>query len=257
MKIPRPIETALVALLASCCGAYLTHVVMLRSASSHGPSVPNAQDFEKSVANYIHQHPTVIAEALNAGRAEQAIQQQSRASASIRAHHAEIVADSSSPTLGAIKGDVVIAEFFDFRCSYCKNIAPLLERLLNRDRNVKIVFKNLPVLGPDSVYAARLGLGAARLGRFGDFYKVIFDTVPPHGDRATIDKAVRSCGLDPAVLYAHGRDRNTDDALRRDSQLAEALGISGTPALVIGETLLQGVPTEEQLVAGLAAARHK
>jgi len=66
--------------------------------------------------------------------------------------------------MGAANGDVVIVEFFDFRCPYCKSTAPMLEQLLRRDRHVKIVFKSLPVLGPDSVYAAHLGFAAAHIG---------------------------------------------------------------------------------------------
>jgi len=258
MKTSRFAEVMLAAVLAGFVGSYLTYKIMLNSAAVARRSVAiNAEEIQGVVADYIARHPSLIVAALDSERAKQTMQQQSRASASIHAHHAEIFADSSSPTMGAANGDVDIAEFFDFRCLYCKNTAPLLGQLLNHDPHVKIVFKSLPVLGPDSVYAARLGFAAARVGRFGDFYTAVFANAPAHADRLSIDKAVRSTGLDPAVLDAHSQDRDTDNVLRRNSRLAADLGITGTPALVIGDRLLLGAPTEEELIAAVSAARRK
>jgi protein-disulfide isomerase len=209
------------------------------------------------VADYIEKHPEAIVSALDAERARQALLDQSRASAAVHSHLAQLFADRRSPEMGNPRGDVNVAEFFDFRCPYCKLTAPLLEKLVARDSHVRIVFKNLPILGPDSIYAARLGLAAARLGRFTDFYETIFARVPPHSDRAAVDKAVRSLGLDPAALYAAGRTPEIEAAVQRDLRLAADLGISGTPALVVGDQLLPGAPTEAELDAAVKAARRK
>ncbi len=211
---------------------------------------------KRVVVNYIDRHPEVVVAALNAEQAKQAKQQQSQDSALLRAHHAEIFADRVAPSIGAAKGDIVIAEFFDFRCPYCKSAAPLLERLVLRDRRVKVVLKNLPVLGSDSVYAAHLGFAAARLGRFADFYRTIFAKVPPDGDRASIDKAVRSMGLNPVALYKQSQTKEIDKALERDFRLAATLGITGTPALVVGQKLLVGAPESADLAAAVDAAER-
>jgi len=202
-----------------------------------------------AVINYIDRHPDVISAALDAQQAKQAAQQQSQDADLIRAHRAEIFADGTSPTMGAAKGSVVIAEFFDFRCPYCKSTAPELEQLVRHDRNVKIVLKNLPILGPDSVYAARLGYAAARMGRFTDFYTTLYAKVPPDGDRASIDRAVRSMGLNPAALYEEGQTKEIDASLQRNFRLAASLGVTGTPALVVGGKLILGADN-----AALAAA---
>ena len=158
--------------------------------------------------------------------------------------------------MGAPNGDVVIAEFFDFRCPYCKSTAPVLERLLRRDRHVKIVLKSLPILGPDSEYAARLGYAAARIGRFTEFYTTLFAKVPPDGDRASINKAVRSMGLNPAALYKQGQTKDIDAALQRDFRLAATLGITGTPALVVGQKLIVGAPESGDLAGTIDAAER-
>jgi protein-disulfide isomerase len=235
--------TALVGLLAGCCGALLTYAVLFNS-------------FKGVVADYIHQHPSAIAAALNAEQAKQATQQQSQDAALIRAHQNELFADKMSPMMGATKGDVVIAEFFDFRCPYCKSTAPILERLMRHDGHVKIVLKNLPILGPESVYAAHLGYAAARIGRFTDFYKTIFDKVPPDGDRASIDSAVRSMGLNPATLYEQSKTKDIAASLQRDFRLATTLGITGTPAIVVGGKLIVGADGPA-LTAAVDAAEHE
>jgi protein-disulfide isomerase len=224
------------------------------AASAAAPAVPKV---ESIVAEYIRTHPEAIVAALDAERARHALQGQYHVTAALQAHRAELFADTASPTMGDPRGDVDVAEFFDFRCPYCKTTAPLLERLVARDRHVRIVFKNLPILGADSDYAARLGLAAARAGRFGDFYRAVFANVPAHGDRTAIDKAVRSIGLDPAALDARSHTAEIEALVQRDRQLAGTLGIAGTPALVIGDQLLAEAPTLETLDAAVSAARRR
>ncbi len=235
--------TLVVAIVGGSCGAVLTYALLFNTA------------VKGAIVSYIDGHPDVLAAALDAEQANQATQQESQDAALIRAHQAEIFADGISPTIGAVKGDVVIAEFFDFRCPYCKSTAPMLESLLRRDHRVKLVLKSLPILGPDSVYAARLGYAAARIGRFSEFYATMYAKVPPDGDRASIDKAVRSMGLNPATLYEQSQTKNIDAAIQRNSRLAATLGVTGTPALVIGQKLILGAD-DAGLAAAVAAAEH-
>ncbi len=259
MRALQLLAAAIALLGAGVLGARLAHSVPPGSsaATTGVPSALDVPGIQSIVAEYIENHPEAIVAALDAERARQALQEQSRASAAIHEHLAELFADRGSPAMGDPRGDVNVAEFFDFRCPYCKRTAPFLERLLARDRRVRIVFKNFPVLGPDSIYTARLGLAAARVGRFADFYKTIFARVPAHANRGAIDKAVRSIRLNPAALYAESQTPEIEAVVRRDLRLASALGITGTPALVIGDQLLAGAPTQEQLDAAVIAARHK
>jgi protein-disulfide isomerase len=239
-------ETILVALIAGACGAFLTLVALF-----------NVHAFSGVLATYIARNSDAIVAGLDAAQADQTRQAQAQQSALVHAHHAEIFADKSAPVMGAPNGDVVIAEFLDFRCPYCKSTAPMLEQLVRRDRHVKIVLKNLPVLGPDSVYAAYLGFAAARIGRFDDFYKTIYARVPADGDRASIDKAVTSMGLNPAALFKQGKNKDINAALQRNFRLAATLGITGTPALVIGDKLILGAPDSAGLAAAVSAAEHE
>jgi protein-disulfide isomerase len=256
-RFSRLAETVVVGLLAGSCGAYLTYAALFSSnAAARALTAANSQALRGVVADYIDRHPEAITAALDAQQAKKAAQQQTESSALIRAHQAEIFADRMSPTMGAAEGDVAIAEFVDFRCPYCKSTAPLLERLLRRDHHVKIVLKNLPILGPQSVYVARLGYAAARIGRFADFYRTIFAKVPPDGDRASIDNAVESMGLNPVALYKQSQTKDIDASLQRDFRLATTLGITGTPALVVGQKLLIGAPISADLADAVDVAKH-
>jgi protein-disulfide isomerase len=226
------------------------------SGGGTGAAALDVPGVRSIVAQYIMDHPETIVAALDAQQAQQALQRQSQVSIAIRQHRAELLADAGSPAMGDPKGDVTVVEFFDFRCPYCKKTAPLLEHLVARERRVRIVFKNLPVLGPESMYAARLGLAAARRGRFAEFYKTIFAQVPAHGDRGAIDGAVRNMSLNPAALYAASKTPEIDAAVQRDLRLAESLGITGTPALVVGDQVLPGAPTAQELDAAIRGARQ-
>ncbi len=240
-----------VTLLAGVVGAYLGRTF----APTH-PAVSSGLDsraVQQIVANYIRTHPGDVADSLESERMREVLQDQAQPAALIRSHFTEIFSDPGSPIIGNPKGDLNIAEFFDFRCPYCKSTAPLLEQLRAHNQRVRIVLKNIPVLGPDSVYAARLGLGAASLGRFADFYNAVFQLVPGHGDRTAIDAAVESLGLNPAALYARSQTTAINSAIERDLRLAEALKITGTPALIVGDKLLLGAPTREQLNVAVSA----
>lgn len=252
MRLAGVVAVTFITLFAGIVGAYLEQTF----ASTHraASSGLDSRAVQQIVANYIRNHPGDVADALESARMREALQDQAQPATLIRTHFTEIFSDRSSPIIGNPKGDVNIAEFFDFRCPYCKSTAPLLERLLAHNQRVRIVLKNVPVLGSDSVYAARLGLGAARLGRFPEFYKAVFQLAPAHGDRAAIDAAVRTTGLNPAVLYARSKTPAINRVIERDLRLADALRITGTPALIVGQRLLLGEPTQKELDAAVRAA---
>lgn len=206
------------------------------------------------ISRCLEMRPEKVAAGLGAQTARNRFREQSEMAATIHANSTEIFADRHSQALGNPRGKVEIVEFFDFRCPYCKSAAPLLEDLAQHDKRVRIVFKNLPVLGPDSLYAARLGLAAARQGRFADYYAAVFTRVPGHGDRVAIDDAVKSIGLNPKVLFEQSKNKDVEMALQRDRRLASTLGVTGTPALIVGDRLLVGAPDHAGLSAAIDAA---
>ncbi|MGE4371864.1 MAG: DsbA family protein [Xanthobacter sp.] len=147
-----------------------------------------------------------------------------------------ILNDPLSPTSGNPKGDVTIVAFFDYNCPYCKKSDPVIEKLARKDGNIRIVYKDLPILTEASVYGAQLVLGAKYQGK----YHVAKDALMAlPGSKVTpeaMQKAVAASGVDMTRLdrdlQAHGDEVMA--YLRRTLGQARALGLQSTPVYLIG-----------------------
>jgi protein-disulfide isomerase len=144
--------------------------------------------------------------------------------------------DPDAPTAGNPKGDVTIVAFLDYNCPFCKKSAPALARLIATDHNIRIVYKDWPILAPTSVYGAKLALGAKYQGKYVAAHDALMQ-LPGFGiAEAKMDEAVRSAGIDIDLLNKD-LDRHFDEIvalIRRNDQQAKALGFEGTPVYVVG-----------------------
>jgi len=152
---------------------------------------------------------------------------------------------------GAAKPDVVLVEFFDYACPYCKASNPYVDRLVKEDKGLRVVYRELPILGPDSVTAARLSLAASGTGRFVQFHDVLWAAGRPAPD--TIAKASQAAGIAPAPTG----DPAIEAELKRNFQLAGQLGATGTPLFVIGNRVMNGAVGYDALKQAIAAARKR
>jgi protein-disulfide isomerase len=167
--------------------------------------------------------------------------------------------DAADPIKGNARGDVTIVEFFDARCGYCKQLHPAMEALLRRDPNVRVVLKDLPILGPSSVVASRALLASHRQGRYAAFYDALL-TLRTEPTEAVLRQQAERVGLDWTRLRRDMEDPALQRRIDGNLRLAQTLGIEGTPALVIGETLVPGavdLPALERLVAEARAAARR
>jgi protein-disulfide isomerase len=225
------------------------------AADAPPPLTPaQSEAVEKLVHDYLLNHPEVLTEAIS--HAEDAAKAQDAASIAtvIAAHKEEIERDPTSPVLGDPNGDVTVVEFFDYRCPYCKASAPVLQQLLKAEPKIRLVFKDIPILGPDSTYASRVSLVAAKHGLFKEYWEAIF----AQKDRATAEstlKIAKSIGLDPAVVKKEMESPEIDAVLKHNLDLAQTLKIDGTPSFVVGTTLSPGAVTLDDLRAQIAAVR--
>ncbi|MEX0696252.1 MAG: DsbA family protein [Dongiaceae bacterium] len=172
----------------------------------------------------------------------------------VAAHRDELLHDPGSPVGGNRGGDVTVVEFFDYRCGYCIAMAPRLETLLEADHGLRFVYKEWPILGPMSEFAARAALAARRQGRYEDFHSALM-RLRGRLTEATVFNAARRLGLDPERLRADMKSPEIDRVLRDNRALAAELGITGTPAFVIGDRLVPGAVPLGELKAVIAAAR--
>ena len=193
------------------------------------------------IRSYLLENPEILPEAMERLRAREA-------ASAISQHRAALETPFHSAWAGAADADVVLVEFFDYACGFCRAANPDVERLLREDPRLKVVWRDFPVLGPNSEQAAVASLAAAKAGRFRAFHDRLFATARP--TPAAVEAAQAAAGVPEAELTADIRQE-----LERNFELARAIGATGTPTFVVGDRVLQGAVGYEALREAVAAAR--
>ena len=197
----------------------------------------------QSVRDYLLENPEILPEAM------QRLQDRTAARA-VAANRAALETPFAGAWAGAADGDVVLVEFFDYACGYCRKSNADVDRLLREDPKLKVVWREWPVLGPDSEAAARASLAAAQAGRFKPFHDQLFAAGRPTAD--ALAKARAAVGLSGDLPAAA-----TDRELARNFQLARNLEATGTPTFVVGDQILQGAVGYEALKQAVKEARER
>lgn len=205
----------------------------------------------------LREDPSILRDAIAALQADDQQARSDAQRAAIRARAAALVGNPEDPVKGNPQGDVTIVEFFDARCGYCKQLHPQMAALLRADANVRVILKDLPILGPQSVVAARALLAAQKQGKYAPYQDALLRLRGEPTD-AALQAEAQKLGLDWARMKRDMEDPALMRRLEANVALARDLGIEGTPALVIGETLIPGavdLATLTQLVAEARARR--
>lgn len=197
----------------------------------------------ESVRDYLLENPEVLPEAMDRLREREAARV-------ISANRAALETPFGSAWAGAPDGDVVLVEFFDYACGYCRKSNGDIDRLLREDPRLKVVWREWPVLGADSEAAARASLAAAQAGRFKPFYDTLFEAGRPTPE--ALAKARAAVGLTGELPAAAG-----DRELERNFQLARNLEATGTPTFVVGDQIFQGAVGYVTLRDAIKEARAK
>lgn len=211
------------------------------------------EQIEQIVREYLLREPEVVYRALEELQRRQAEAAAARQQAAIVDNQNELLNDPGSPVGGNQDGDVTLIEFFDYRCAYCRRVVSSMRALLEEDRDLRVVFKELPVLGPDSVRAARAALASRRQGGYVPFHFELMaaDDLSLQGIRA----AAEAVGLDADRLEADMASPEVIAAIEANYALANELGIEGTPAFVIGTQLIPGAVDKARLEELIREAR--
>ena len=197
--------------------------------------------------------PSILRDAVNALQADDNAKTQANARAAIERMKDSLV-DPADPVGGNPQGDVTIVEFFDTRCPYCRRIEPVVEQFLRQDGNVKLVYKDLPILGPPSVLGSKALLAAHKQGAYEKMRNAVMK-LPPDTTKAQIEAVAKQQGLDWDRLSRDMDDPSVQAQIQRNLKLARDLDIQGTPALVIGKQLIPGAVDLTDLKEAVAAAR--
>jgi protein-disulfide isomerase len=209
---------------------------------------------ETVIQEYLKANPEVVRDALQELQRRERETEGKRASSAIQARQAELIRDPASPVGGNPNGNVTLVEFFDYQCGYCKRVEGEIAKLLRADPEVRLVYKELPILGPASVVAAKAALAAHRQDKYAEVHAALMGTV----ERLTEDgifAMAAAAGADVARLKQDMQDPAIVEALDRTRKLADALGVRGTPAFVAGAELYPGAGDLAALQGLIARAR--
>jgi len=222
------------------------------AAQSFSPA--QKQEIDRQIQNYLQQHPEAVMDALKAAQEQADAAKAAAAKKTIVARRDELLHDPNSAVAGNPKGDVTLVEFFDYRCPYCKAIEPSLEALIKEDGNLRVVYKEFPILGPTSVVASRVAIAARQQGKYTEFHDRMM-ALKGSIDNDAVMKVAEASGLDLTKLKHDMMAPDVGKIIQRNYALADALGIDATPALVIGDQLTMGAVDIDDLRQLIADAR--
>ena len=215
---------------------------------------PDEEAVRKIVREYLLEHPEVIEEAILALNARRQAGQAARTRDALVKNRVALVDHPMSPVSGNPEGDVTLVEFFDYQCGYCKRSLEPVVDLLESDPELRIVWKDLPVLGQVSTFAALASMAAQKQGKYLELHKALMGARERLTEESVMEIAGQA-GLDVARLQQDMADAEVIAYLQDTQRLARELGINGTPAFVIGNTVVPGAVDGARLRQLIAEAR--
>lgn len=243
-------------LTALLFASLLTAAPTFRGAAAAEFTPDQKTAIEGIIGDYLKTHPDVLIDAIQNAEDKLKADAKDKATQALAAHRQQVFDDPQSPVAGNPKGDVTLVEFFDYRCPYCKQVEPALEKLIGDDHQLRFVFKEFPVLGPDSEIAARVALAARKQGKYDAFHRAMMGT-GGHIDQPVIYKVAASVGLDIDRVKQDMAAPDIEKELKANLDLGQTLDLSGTPSFIVGDTIVPGAISAADLKQLIAAARGK
>jgi protein-disulfide isomerase len=241
-------------LLAVLTAFTLALLAPLASAQQTSVTPTQKTEIEKIVHDYLVQHPEVIREAIQALQAREEEDKSAVRDQAVVANKDALYADPGSPVAGNPVGDVTVVEFFDYHCPYCKAVAAPLDQLLKEDKGVRLVLKEFPILGEDSLLAAHAALASVPQGKYWQFHQALMEHRGQF-DMEVIKTIAAKVGIDPAQLEADMGKQPIEPLISANHKLAQTLDISATPTFIIGDKVIEGAVPLDQLKEAIKKAR--
>jgi protein-disulfide isomerase len=168
-----------------------------------------------------------------------------------------ILDEPGVPILGSANADLTVVEYFDYNCPFCKALAPVFQPFIDQDHAAAVLYKEWPIFGGVSVYAAQAALAANFQGKYLQAHDALM-SAPRLGENSQVDAALRGAGIDMAQLkkdlVAHRA--SIDKLLMRNDAEARGLGLRGTPGILVGRRLVSGISDLRALQSAVAHSRH-
>ena len=218
------------------------------AASGAAFSDDQKKEIGEIVKDYLVKHPEVLSDAQNALEAKMEKEQADKLKSFMADNAKDIYRGTDAAVAGDPKGDITVVEFFDYNCGYCKRGMPEVQKLIQADPHVRVVFKELPILSKGSEETARVALAARRQGKYWEFHQAMLATKGQANEASSL-KAAADLGLDMEKLKADYKSDAVKDELEKSKALAKKMSINGTPHFLVGDKSIPGAPEDlhEQL----------
>ena len=215
------------------------------------------QEFlEELVLDTIRKNPEIVLEALSILE-QQKNEAQDAARKDILSQQRDILEnDPNAPVLGNPNGDVTVIEFFDYNCSYCKKVMPEVKSLIAADKNIRLVYREWPILGEGSVFAAKAALASRAQGKYEEFHWALME-MRNRADETTVLRIAEKVGLDIEELLKDMEKPTVSEHIAMSMRITQALGFNGTPSFIIGNNLIPGFVEKDALADYVSKARKE
>ena len=236
--------------------AALTLAFSLSAAAADAPAMSDAQrtGIESVVHDYLMKHPEVIIQAVETYQANMEADKEKAAKESLAKRASDLLHDPDTQVVGNASSDCTIVEFFDNQCPYCQANEPEIQKLLKDDNRVKLVLKEFPILGPISLVASKAALASVKQGKYPQFHEALLAHKGHYDKPALVDEIAKSVGLDLDKLHKDMDAPEIQAEIDKNLDLGRALDISGTPGFVIGDQIIGGASTVDELKKYVAGA---
>lgn len=235
MKIKQ--TTLAIAMLASSAVFAAEGTTTAANTAATSFTSSQADDIGKIAADYIVAHPEVLVAASKALQQKEMAAQEAKANAAIGKNTNALFMAKSSPIVGNPQGSQVVIEFYDYQCGHCRQASSILSQLINSDKNVKVIYKELPIFGGVSDFAARASLASYQIdpSKYKAFHDALMAAKMPLQEQTVMDLA-KKVGIDIDKLKTAMDSQAVKDELAANQKLAQELGVMGTPFFVLGNS---------------------
>ena len=237
----------------------LAHIVMATVAFALAPISALAGDLTEDrvrelVLETIRENPEIVMEAVAILERRQA-EAQAAAQADVLSNQRQLLErDPNAPVLGNPDGDVTVVEFFDYNCPYCRRVKPEVKAMIAADPNIRLVYREWPILGDGSVFAAKAALAAREQGKYEEFHWAMME-LKGRANETSVLRVAQEIGLDIEKLRKDMEAPEVQEHIDTSMRLTRTLGLNGTPSFVIGENLVAGFVERAELEKHVADTR--
>jgi protein-disulfide isomerase len=256
MNMKNVLANVVVAAAVAAVTAAGTFYLLQRRAET--AATPGQAEVEKIVRDYLTKNPEILVEMTGELDKRQAAEQAAQQTKAISENADAIFRSPVAHVAGNPNGDVSVVEFFDYNCGYCRRALSDVVKLVNSDAKVRLVLKELPILGDDSEAAAKIALAANKQGKYFEMHQKLFSE-PGKADKEKALRVAKELGLDTDQLEKDSEDPSIKQAIEESKQLAQKLGLQGTPLYLIGDKVVAGAPDDlyDELTQNVSKIREK